>query len=335
MATFRIPLPTCASFGHPGVDEGTLCRNFSALPGTIRSLLSAARTIVATASALEDALARCAALLRTIRDKVVAAGETAGDAAVWAWDAASLYFALADEGLLFLLDVYDGKPGGGALPIAKSFDKRFNNMGTRHNEFSRKHQVGAMLVFDKLALWFASNDPIKEKCLEHYINDQGKEFRLTLGQMKLMPTFFDLFEVNAYSPKMRPFIEQAKRGLTVKLKTSIAGQNDALGNFTIHLDGQLKRATGSPKGPDKSPYYRNKKAVDPGAALVFEGKMDWYDLWDFDSKLAKKMAGKNTGRPAQADMVVAAVAALVDGVPFDVTTDAIPVVQYSGRFPEY
>ena len=328
VANFRLPLPICSSFGHPGIDEGTLCRSLSALPGTIQR-------IVSTTSAFGDALSRCAALLGTIRNTVSSATQAAGDAVVWGWDAIELYNLLEAQGLLFLLDVYGGKAGTGALGVAQAFDNRVNNMGALHTQFSRKHRVGAMLPFDKLALWFADNDPMKEKCLEHYINGQGAEFRFTAEQVKLMPTYLDIFQITAYSPNMRFFIEEAKRGQTVKLKTSVAGQNDALGNFTIHLEGELKPATGTPTGPATNAYYRTKTAADPGVPLRFEGRMDWYDKWDFDSKIALKLSGKKTGRPAQADLVVAAVAALVDGVPFDVVTGAIPVVQYSGRFPDY
>lgn len=328
MATFRLPLPICSSFGHPGIDEGTLCRSLSALPGTIQR-------IVSTTSAFGDALSRCAALLGTIRNAASSATQAAGDAVGWGWDAIELYNLLEAQGLLFLLDVYGGKTGTGALGVAQAFDNRVNNMGALHTRFSRKHRVGAMLPFDKLALWFADNDPMKEKCLEHYINGQGAEFRLTAEQVKLMPTYFDIFQISAYSPNMRLPIDEAKKGRTAKVKASVAGQNDALGNFTIHLEGELKPAKGTPAGSATNGYYKTKMAADPGVPLMFEGRMDWYDKWDFDSKVALKLSGKKTGRPAQADLVVALVAALVDGVPFEVVTVATPVVQYSGRFPAY
>jgi len=305
MASIRVAGPTCLFGAHPGVDDGTLCRNLSALPGTLSTLIHETTTMI-------------------------------GEAAEWSLDTALLYKELNDQGLDFLIDVYFGEKGSGALPIAQSFDNRINVLGLLHNAFSRKHKTGAMLPFNELAKWFAADDPIKRLCLEHYIDQQGADLKLSRAQLILMPTYIDVFQTDAYAPNMKPFIEEAKKGRTVKLATTVQGQNDALGNFVVNVNGEIKPASGTPSGPTDNPYAKNRmKAADPGAPLMFEGTMDWHDKWDFDSKVADRISGKNVGRPRQAEIAVAAVAALVDGVPFEVTSEAVKVTQYSGRFPVY
>lgn len=295
--------PTCLSNGHPGIDPGTLNRNRTNPPGP---------TVNESGGSFS--------LLR--------------DGAAWENDRASLYATLIKEGLGFLVDVYGDKPGGGAAPIAEAWDQRIKNMANAHNTFSRDHNVGAMLPFDWLAQWFADTDPMKRKLLDHYISGQGADFNLTLEQMKLMPTYIDLFQTNAYSPNLSASIDEAKKGRLIQVQTEVIGQNDALGNFTIHLRGVLKPAKGSPSGSTDNPYSNGLSPVDPGTPLMFEGTMNWTDYWDFDPKVAMRLK-KGTGRGAAAEAAVNAVAALVDGVPFQVTSVTVPMSQYSGRFPVY
>jgi len=121
----------------------------------------------------------------------------------------------------------------------------------------------------------------------------------------------------------------------VQVRTHVSGQNDALGNFPVQLTGVVRPATGAHTGPTVNPYPNNLGAVDPGGPLVFEGTMSWSDTWDFDSKLQARLKRGGTHRPPTAEIAVAAVAALVDGVPFLVTSRSVAMTQYSGRFPAY
>lgn len=332
MANFRVPVPTCLSFDHPGVDAGTLARNWSSLPGTIRKAVA---TVTVTTSAIRDSLERCAALLELMRRSALQAGEDAKDAAVWGWDALKLYKSLEQEGTLFILEAVPLMQSFDVVNTAAMFDWHVNKMGALHNEFSRKHQVGAMLPFNELAKWFAGTDFMKETLLKHYIEKQGAKYPLVLGEMRRMPTHLDFFETGAYSPAMKLFIDLAKNGRPVPVTTSVQGQNDALGNFRVDLKGELKPALGTPSGSLTSPYYAGKQASDPGVPLMFEGKMDWHDDWDFDSKVYDWVTGKEAGRSKGGHASVAAVSALVDGVPFPVDGETVPVVQYSGLFPVY
>ena len=67
--------------------------------------------------------------------------------------------------------------------------------------------------------------------------------------------------------------------------------------------------------------------------------MVWSDKWDFDSKMAEFVAaraeGKSAGRDVKANLQVAAVAALVDGVPFEAVSEAVKMTQLSGQWPVY
>ncbi|MFA5081432.1 MAG: hypothetical protein WC474_02660 [Hydrogenophilaceae bacterium] len=303
MANMRFNQPTCLSFCHPPIDPGTLNRTASDAPGPI------GQTLGNLFSAL-------------------------GDGAGWVLDTVALYQMLQNEGLGFLADVYFGKKGGGALPIAEALDQRVKNMSSAHYAFSSEHRFGAMLPFDALAKWFASNDPMKRVLLEHYIEGQGKDYELTLEEMKRMPTYIDLFETTAYSPGLRTAIDEASTGRSVPIDQRVSGQNDALGNYGVYLLGELKPVKGSPSGSATNPYANKLAPAATRVPLVFEGEMNWTDYWDFDSKVALRFKGK-TGRPATAEAAVIAVAALVDGVPFNVTSVKVPMTQYSGRFPDY
>ena len=117
MANFRYNSPTCRSMCHPMIDPGTLSRNVSNPPGVVGSLLAESLT------SLRDAIS-------------------------WEIDRSSLYATLTKEGLGFLVDVYGGKEGGGALPIAEAWDQRIKNMAVAHNTFSSEHRLGAMEPFD-------------------------------------------------------------------------------------------------------------------------------------------------------------------------------------------
>jgi hypothetical protein len=120
MAGARFNQSTCLSGCHPGIGDGTLNRNVSTRPGIISS---------------------------TLNDALSAVGE--GATATLAM--ASLYATLCMEGLGFLVDVYGGKQGGGAMPVAAAWDQRVKNMATAHATFSGAHRIAAMPQFNSLA----------------------------------------------------------------------------------------------------------------------------------------------------------------------------------------
>lgn len=274
----------------------------------------------------------------------------AGDALEWKADADRLATSLIGEGLAFIGEA-NVSVWGGVVPVAEAWDKRINNMGAAHAKFSRKHQWGPMnlLGMNALALWFAGNDETKQMLLRHYIWGQGADCALSLQDMRLMRSFIDLFDtvnrkvvidgtektLKPYSENLKAAVEDAKWGQSRHVHEVVSGASNALGNFAVHLTGVLKPATDPPQGATVSPN-KIKDLADPGVPLVFEGRMNFTDFWDFDAKVAKRFTGdKSTGRPATAEIAVDAVAALVDGVPFDVTSDDIPVIQYSGHAPIY
>jgi hypothetical protein len=150
-----------------------------------------------------------------------------------------------------------------------------------------------------------------------------------------MPTYFDLFNPEKYSEKLIDPVAEAVKGKTVPVKTFVLGGNDALGSFTIHLDGVLKPAVGAPRGPTVCSYPGvTKPPCATAVPLMFEGSMVWEDKWDFDTKMAARLEG-STGRSGRIELAVAAVAALVDGVNFIAKSVSVPMTQYSGRFPVY
>jgi len=280
----------------------------------------------------------------------------AGDLIEWKADADRLAVSLVGEAVGLrddvtgaVWDVYANKKG--VLPIAEAWDKRINNMGAAHAKFSRKHQWGPMsfLGLNSAALWFAGDDETKQMLLRHYMWAQGKACDLSFKEMRAMRSFIDFFDtvsrkvvidgtektLTPYSESLKAAVEDAKWGQSRHINAVVSGASNALGNFAVHLKGVMRPATDPPVGPTVSPY-KIKDLADPGVPLVFEGRMNFTDLWDFDAKVAGRFTGdKSTGRPATAEMAVDAVAALVDGVPFDVTSDDIPVTQHSGHAPIY
>lgn len=310
MGDKRIPGPVCLTLGcTPGADPGTSSRSASPVPGPI--------------GVPSDVLPPLAADLGTV-----------------AIDQLALGMELTYEGFGFLLDVYGPKQAGGGKPVAKAWDTRINNMGRARNSYSRQHLIGASPALGLLAQWFAGNDPMKAKLLEHYRHGRGANRTLRIAELKLMRTYIDLFETAAYSPSLQQPIVRAMKGEVVSVDAEVRGQNDALGNFPIHLQGTLKIASGTPVGgQDADAYFRKYFPVETDPALVFEGTMVWSDDWDFDSKMEEfvvaRAQGKSSGRKADANLQVAAVAVLVDGVPFKALSEPVKVVQYSGHWPEY
>jgi hypothetical protein len=80
-----------------------------------------------------------------------------------------------------------------------------------------------------------------------------------------------------------------------------ASTNGTLGNFTIYYDGKLNVYA---KGNWK-----------------FQGKMHFYDYWNFDPK------GPDSGRPLPAELKVRIAAIALPGQPFEINSVKVPVSQ--------
>lgn len=310
MGDKRLVGPTCLTMTcTPGIDQGTSARTWSPVPGPVGAAINGLVSLTADAGKLAI-------------DQLLLAAE------------------LRDQGYGLLFDVYGPKSLGGGKPVAEAWDTRINNMGRARNAYSREHVVEATPAFGLLAQWFAGNDPMKAKLLQHYRSKQGANRTMTLAELKSMRTYFDLFETDNYSTNLRPAIVRAMQGETAAVDTEVRAQNDALGNFPIHLRGTLRIAAGTPTGgKDADAYFGKLFPVQTDPVLLFEGTMVWSDKWDFDSKMAEFVAaraeGKSAGRDVKANLQVAAVAALVDGVPFEAASEAVKVTQYSGQWPVY
>jgi hypothetical protein len=241
---------------------------------------------------------------------------------------------LVNEGMSGDFDDLPGKAGD-------AVDNRYARMQKIHHEYSRKNDTRAMLIFDKLAGWFAGGSPMKKKLFDYYLSCQGRndlQYKLTYDEVKMMPTYFDLFNPNGYSPKLVSAVNQAKAGTSVYINTSVNAGNDPLGNFTIYVNGVIGPATDTPNGSINNEYAKligKYPVAILDTPLKYEGKMIWYDNWDFDSKVGPRLRGINTGRSYRIEAAVDLVAMLCDGVDFKVESDAIPMIQYSGFFPEY
>lgn len=269
------------------------------------------------------------------------------EAVDWSIDAVALWGTLAKQNALGSYEMTIALlKGEDNVKIAEIWDRNINDDATAHAEFSRKHEFGAMSSVNGLALLFASIDTMKRRLLQHYIWGQGKLRTLSGDEMRTMVTYFDLFDTAVYSQNMKSAVSQAIRGQPSELSLWVKGANDALGNFAIDLEGVVKPTTDPPRGPKYCPYELNRKdgegnlqrvaQVETSVPLVFEGWMTWRDDWDFDSKMAARVSKPgSTGRPTGGELQVAAVASLVDGVPFKVTSHKIKITQFSGHAPIY
>jgi hypothetical protein len=222
--------------------------------------------------------------------------------------------------------------------LAASWDKHINRIGASRNKFSRNHKTGCSPLFDWLAKKMAATDPLKLELLEHYITAQGKKvYYVGAERMRSSPTFFDLFDDDIYSPNLQGAIYDALAGLKVPVDTVVKGQNDGLGNFALAVQGFIQLAPLPVSGERSTVYYDDKHYKETPDPLLFEGAMSWSDDWNFDAKVAYRFIDdKNrSGRGVLSEVSVEAVATLVDGVPFKVTSAVIPLKQFSGFRPVF
>jgi hypothetical protein len=318
MPSCRVPSLLAVAF----IDPGTMIRSLSEVPVVIGVSLDQAEDLIS----------------RKLR---------------WANDAEAMYIGVVKQFFATTLDASMAATGAvvdGTDPhmaMAVEWDKGVDKMAAEHAAFSRKHRTGAS-IFNYPARWASEwthpGDAVLASLLDHYIWRQGQPYGMSTAQMKVTITHLDLFDVrgNGYSPSMQAFIDEALSQGMAKVHTKVSGQNNALGNFPIEIDGVIRRSSVSSGAPKHSAYYGAKVPCQETAEpLVFEGNMRWFDTpWDFDSKMApllasiKGIAG-SSGRPGGAEITVEAVAALVDGVPFNVESETIPLKQDSGHRPEF
>jgi hypothetical protein len=288
------------------IDTGTLIRGLSEIPGSVGA---AASDLWANANRKKD----------------------------WILDASNLYtfqeYAMADLFFELAKGYVDGKD---SVSLGKIWDDHVNGIGIAHNAFSRRHRTGAMFGLDAAALWFAQKDPMLVVLLEHYMRGQGKQYKLTHGELRRMNTHIDFFNpAQNLSPALVPEVTRAQAGEEVFVTARVTGKNDALGNFPIDLQGTLKLSDGAPMGNAATPYGNIAyEVLDP--PLMFEGTMVWSDTWDFDSKVAEHLGERNaSGRPTGGEMQVSLIALFADGVPFEAKSEATLVKQYSSLGPQY
>lgn len=326
-----------------GMDPGTLIRAFSSVPGPI---------------------------IENIQDMLATVYGAAADVEDWTVDALNLYVRLLLEGGLGALGVlafgledsldtyFTGgenlnQPWSGGANIGRFLDQRFAAMAKAHNQFAKAHKVSAMgPMLGWAATWFADTSALKKLLLLHYLDGQGKDYVLHMGEVLMDKTHMDFFNVDIYSKEMAGPLLQAQNASTsfktpsaqadwkLPIQFKVSAANDGLGNFEVKLDGVLRFTSDPIQGETQSPYLHDKSGVklepaDVGLPLIFEGEMTWHDFWNFDTKLEAMFSSTSVGRSKGGEASVVLVAGLLDGVPFNVDSVPIPVKQYAGRFPIY
>jgi hypothetical protein len=145
---------------------------------------------------------------------------------------------------------------------------------------------------------------LPRKLLNNYMDDTGKQITLTQQEMIDCNPIIDLH-------RSQPFLSEV-----AKLKASGGGTktiavsgwggaltNGTLGNFTINYKGSL--------------------TVTPAGTWTFTGKMDFFDIYDFDPK----EFGGGSGRPITAEIKVRVANIAIPGRAFRVTSVQVPVTQ--------
>jgi hypothetical protein len=178
------------------------------------------------------------------------------------------------------------------------------------------------------ALDFVFCPPICKTLIEHYCHGRGRELCLTVRGMIQCNALID-FGNDKRSAQFLRFVNQMggeiarnarsdptllkNRPLESDVSFSMLGgcnTSGTLGDFTVNAWGKLK--------------VWNPKADGTDADWSFDGRMWWYDRWDFDKKAAS--AKGEPGRTAKGEWRTTAGRLLV-GVPFDVKSATVPVRQ--------
>jgi len=168
--------------------------------------------------------------------------------------------------------------------------------------------------------------PLCKQLIEHYCHGRGFEMCLTEHAMAQCNALIDLGN-NKRSLQFLRFVDQMGAeiarnagGAPTRLKGPplesdvsfdvLGGCNTSgtLGDFTVYAWGKLKVWDPNAAGSD--------------ADWSFEGQMWWYDRWDFDSRAPSKPG--EPGRTVKGSWRTEA-GGMLNGVPFDIKTVAVPV----------
>lgn len=166
-------------------------------------------------------------------------------------------------------------------------------------------QPATSAVYNQLVL-MAHPHPIQRLFLLHYFYRRGRALTLTPQQMIQCNA-----DINLSNPqKNRQFlgiVQEMRSSGTSRRQVRFSGEGAALtattlGNFTVNYSGVVQVSD---------------------AGWQFEGRMDWYDLWDFDSR------GYNDPSRTQYGETATRIGARLAGTPFQIFSAAVSVSQTS------
>jgi hypothetical protein len=170
--------------------------------------------------------------------------------------------------------------------------------------------------------------PLCKTLIDHYCHGHGTEMGLTSLGMAQCNALID-FGNDKRSPQFLRFVNEMGAeiardagGDPTRLKTrtiesnvsfsmlGLCNTSGTLGDFTVNAWGQLK--------------VWNPDADGSNADWSFDGRMWWYDRWDFD-----KRAASGKGEPGRTDKGSwrTDAGALLVGAPFDIKSATVPVRQ--------
>jgi len=144
---------------------------------------------------------------------------------------------------------------------------------------------------------------LPKKLIDNYVDESGP-LRLTAQEAIDTNPFLRIQDSKDF-PKALTALKQ-KGGGSTYLKTRGPGvslTNGTLGNFTANYEGDL--------------------TISSDGRWLFDGQVDFYDYWDFDSK------PEGSGRSRVGELKVRITAAILPGKPFDITSDPLRVSQTS------
>lgn len=146
---------------------------------------------------------------------------------------------------------------------------------------------------------------LPRKFLNNYMDDTGKEIKLTSQEMKDCNPIINIFE----SSKIIAEKARLKKGEIAEIKKgtvlAAALTSGTLGNFTINFEGKLK--------------------ANADGTYSFQGTMSFYDFWNFDPKIFKK-----SGRSLMGELKTVTGYLFLPGTPFKINSNTVKVSQVSG-----
>jgi hypothetical protein len=178
----------------------------------------------------------------------------------------------------------------------------------------------------------ATRSPMFFRLTDFYLDAETNpgrpdELRLSVADMHSEPTYIDLLdperplhvEIDTLRAQAMALPSGSERGAAVH--STCSGANNTLGNFTVHLDGQLRAYRPRATLPDAATLGLDNILVQ------FSGTMTWEDYWDFDAR----PVSPDSRRPVNAETQVRIFAGASNGRPFRVTSEPANLVQQVGE----